>query len=264
MRSHRSLAALLVLPVAILFAAGMSQGSDGVRASVGFQPPRATNAVLQDDPVAAGKALFRTACASCHGDAGEGTPEGPTLIGVGAASADFQLRTGRMPFAGPPGSQAVRKEPAFDDEQIDDLVAFVASLGEGPDIPEPAIDDALLSAGQKIFIGSCAPCHGATISGGAVGGGALAPPLTAATPVQVQEAMLTGPGQMPLFRLPQRDLDAVATYVDYLQRADHPGGFSIGGIGPVPEGLVAWVVGAGLMFCIVYLIGRRWDRVDAP
>ena len=72
--------------------------------------------------------------------------------------------------------------------------------------------------------------------------------------------MLIGPGQMPAFAFSQRDQDAVATYVDYLQRAPSPGGFSIGGIGPVPEGFVGWVVGMGLLLLVAYLIGRRWDH----
>lgn len=208
--------------------------------------------------VEAGATLFATSCASCHGREGTGSAFGPSLVGVGAAAADFQLRTGRMPFTDGPGHQATRKRPAFDDAQIRRLVAYVASLGDGPQIPEVRVDDSLVSQGQQLFIGNCAPCHGATANGGAVGGGALAPALDVATPVQVAEAMLTGPGQMPVFSYEAQDLDAVASYVDYLQHSPNPGGFSIGGIGPVPEGFVGWVLGMGLMLVIVVLVGRRW------
>src|SRR5689334_21944781 len=97
----------------------------------------------------------------------------PSLIDVGAASADFELWTGRMPFSGAPGTQAVRKPPAFDDQTIRDLVAYVASMGIGPAIPVPRPDQAALPVGQQLFIANCAPCHGATARGGAVGGGAL-------------------------------------------------------------------------------------------
>lgn len=93
-----------------------------------------------------------------------------------------------------------------------------------------------------------------------MGRGSLAPPLDEATATQVGEALLTGPGQMPRFELSAQDADGVATYVDYLQHASNPGGFSIGGIGPVPEGFVAWAVGMGLLLVVVYLIGREWDR----
>jgi ubiquinol-cytochrome c reductase cytochrome c subunit len=211
-----------------------------------------------DDLVAQGAELFARSCASCHGTQGEGSGFGPSLIGVGAAAADFQLRTGRMPFTDSPGTQAKRKPPAFDDQQIRQLVAYVASLGDGPAIPEVRVDRSLVSDGQRLFIANCAPCHGATANGGAVGGGAIAPPLDVATPVQVVEAMITGPGQMPVFDDDARDLNAVATYVGFLQVSDHPGGLSIGGIGPVPEGFVAWVLGMGLLLLIVVLVGRPW------
>ncbi len=221
-------------------------------------PPRTLAAPGEEQLAQQGAALFARSCASCHGSEGQGTEFGPTLQGAGAASADFQLRTGRMPFTEGAGAQAKRKPAAFDDQQIEALVAYVASLGDGPQVPEVTVDQALVPEGQRTFIGNCAPCHGATGNGGAVGGGALAPALDQATPVQVAEAMITGPGQMPVFGYDQHGLNAVASYVDYLQHAPHPGGFAIGGIGPVPEGFVAWVLGMALLFVIVVLIGRRW------
>jgi ubiquinol-cytochrome c reductase cytochrome c subunit len=208
----------------------------------------------------AGAALFQQSCASCHGGRGQGTEFGPTLVGVGAASADFQLRTGRMPFTNSQGTQAQRKPPAFDDQQIRDLVAFVAALGDGPEIPSVRTDTALVPRGQALFVGNCAPCHGATANGGAVGGGAIAPPLDKATATEVVEAMIVGPGQMPVFGFGEQDLNAIASYVEYLHTSSHPGGFSIGGIGPVPEGFVGWVLGMGLLFVIVVFIGRDWRR----
>ena len=99
-----------------------------------------------------------------------------------------------------------------------------------------------------------------TARGGAVGGGAIAWPLGHVEPRTVGEAMLTGPGQMPVFDLGDESIAAVATYVAFLQSAEDPGGFEIGGIGPVPEGFVAWLVGTGLLIGVVYLVGRQWDR----
>lgn len=211
-----------------------------------------------------GAELFAAGCATCHGPAGEGAGPWPSIVGAGAAGADFQLRTGRMPFAGEPGEQAQRKPPAYDEQEIRDLVAYVATLGEGPAIPEVRLDDALLSEGQRLFAVNCAPCHGSTANGGAVGAGAVAPPLTASEPRIVAEAMLSGPGQMPVFDLPDEELAAVVTYVEFLRNAPNPGGFAIGGIGPVPEGLVAWLVGIGLLMLIVWLVGREWasDETD--
>lgn len=209
-----------------------------------------------------GEALYRASCSTCHGDDGSGVDGWPSIVDAGAAAADFQLRTGRMPFAQEMGEQAQRKPPAFDDAEIRDLVAYVAGLGDGPEIPEVRIDEARLSEGQQLFAVNCAPCHGASGHGGAVGGGAIAWPLTDVEPRIVAEAMITGPGQMPVFDLPAEQRDAVATYVDYLGSAPHPGGFAIGGIGPVPEGFVAWLVGMGLLVIVVVLVGRDWDRRD--
>jgi ubiquinol-cytochrome c reductase cytochrome c subunit len=222
-----------------------------------YSPPGGTTAVA--DEAAAGQAAYTARCGSCHGPEGQGTSQGPSLVGVGAASADFQLRTGRMPFAGPPGTQAVRKPPAFDDQTIRDLVAYVASLGGGPAIPQPRIDAAALPVGQRLFIANCAPCHGATARGGAVGGGALAPALDQATPVQVAEALLIGPGEMPVFSgFSESDRDAVVTYVRFIQTQPNPGGASIGGIGPVPEGFAGWVLGLGLILVVVLIVGHDW------
>ena len=219
-----------------------------------------THSRMEGD-AAAGQAVFLARCASCHGEVGQGTALGPSLIGVGAAGADFELRTGRMPFGGAPGAQAVRKPPAFDDPTIRHLVAYVASLGEGPSIPEPRVETASVPSGQRLFIANCAPCHGATAHGGAVGGGALAPALDVATPVQVAEAMLIGPGEMPVFSgLPQGQRDAVVSYVAFLQAQPNPGGVSIGAIGPVPEGFAAWVLGLGLILIVVLVVGHDWRR----
>jgi ubiquinol-cytochrome c reductase cytochrome c subunit len=214
---------------------------------------------IEPGSVDRGAQIFLTACATCHGSQGEGTANGPPIADAGEASADFQLRTGRMPRAQPPGGQSLPKPPAFGEQAIRDLVAYVGSLGDGPAIPE--VDpSASLSTGMELFVANCAPCHGATAAGGAVGGGWLAPALDRASPRIVAEAMLTGPGQMPVFDLPSGDLSAVAAYVEYLRTAAQPGGLSIGNIGPVPEGFVAWFVGMGLLGLLAYLVGREWTR----
>ena len=232
-------------------------------ASEGIGPASADPPHLQQ--ATDGARLYAQSCASCHGVDGRGTPNGPTLERSGAAGADFFLRTGRMPFAGQPGEQAQRKPPAFGEEEIEPLVAEVASLGDGPEIPEVRVDDTLLSRGNELFIANCAACHGATGNGGAVGGGAVAPALHLATPLQVAEAMLIGPGQMPVFNYTDEDRNAVVTYVEHLQEAANPGGLAIGGIGPVPEGFVAWLVGMGALLLVVLLIGRERDQpVEAP
>lgn len=225
-----------------------------------FAPPMAQDGVaVEPGSVERGAEIFVAACATCHGSRGEGTADGPQIANAGEASADFQLRTGRMPRAQPPGGQSLPKPPAFGEQEIRDLVAYVGSLGSGPPIPD--VDrQASVSDGMKIFVTNCAPCHGATGAGGAVGDGWFAPALDGASPRTVAEAMLVGPGQMPAFDLPNDDVSAVAAYVEYLRTSAHPGGLSIGNIGPVPEGFVGWLVGMGLLGLLAYLVGREWTR----
>ena len=214
---------------------------------------------IEPGSVDRGAEIFLAACTTCHGSQGEGTEDGPPIADAGEAAADFQLRTGRMPRAQPPGGQSLPKPPAFGEQAIRDLVAYVGSLGDGPLIPD--VDPgASLSAGMELFVANCAPCHGATGAGGAVGGGWLAPALDRASPRIVAEAMLTGPGQMPVFNLQTADLSAVAAYVEHLRTSASPGGLSIGNIGPVPEGFVAWFVGMGLLGLVAYLVGHEWTR----
>jgi ubiquinol-cytochrome c reductase cytochrome c subunit len=226
----------------------------------------AISAVAQDptDPPSGdaerGAELYVAHCQTCHGADGRGSGPWPPIDDAGAASADYQLRTGRMPFSQGPGQQALRKPPAFDEQEITDLVAFVASLGAGPEIPEVRTDDALLPRGFELFVANCAPCHGATAHGGAVGGGAIAPSLEAVDALTVAETIVVGPGQMPRFVFSDEDRNAVVTYVRHLQAAPDPGGFSIGGIGPVPEGFVGWALGMGSLMIVVVLIGREWQE----
>ncbi len=205
---------------------------------------------------AEGERLYVESCASCHGDDGTGTEYGPPIDDAGEAAADFQLRTGRMPLADV-DEQTMRKPPAFTPEEIEALVAYVGSLGSGPPIPEldPAAGD--LVEGQELFVNNCAACHGATANGGAAGVGALAPGLYQALPLDIAEATITGPGEMPVFDFEEQELNAIVRYIGYLQEQDDPGGADIGGIGPVPEGFVGWAVGMLSLGLICYLIGSK-------
>ncbi len=210
-----------------------------------------------------GRELFIESCASCHGSEGQGTDAGPSIIDAGAAAADFQLRTGRMPLADD-GAQAVRKPPAFSPDEIEALTAFVASLGEGPEIPTVDLDGADLSDGQELFVANCAACHGATGSGGAVGAGALAPSLSVADPVEIAEAMLTGPGQMPVFTaIESEDIQDIVAYVVHLREQRAFGGADLGGIGPVPEGFVGLGLGVACLVAISVLLGSKRKRDEA-
>ncbi|MGH9276885.1 MAG: cytochrome bc1 complex diheme cytochrome c subunit [Acidimicrobiales bacterium] len=209
--------------------------------------------------VRAGRDLFQVSCSSCHGLNGEGTPDGPSLIGVGAASADFYLTTGRMPLDTTSG-QAQRKPPAYTPREIRQLVAYVASLGPGPPIPRVNLADGDLAEGLELFANNCAPCHSSAGAGGALGHANYAPRLGPATPVQVAEAVKIGPGPMPVFGpeiFDSHELNSIVRYVEYLKHPDDRGGLGLGHLGPIPEGFVAWVVGLGLIVVAIRWIGTR-------
>ncbi len=234
--------------------AGAPDGTTGPEAA---RRQRAANR----DPaqVRAGEELFLTSCVNCHGVGGVGTPGYPSLVGVGAASADFYLRTGRMPLAFP-GVQPPEKPQAFTDDQIVQLVAYVASLGDGPQVPDVDASRGDLSEGASLFLANCAACHNAAAAGGALSYGRHAPDLQSVHPTQIGEAVRVGPGDMPVFgprTLSDDQIDSIARYVEYLHAPENPGGLRIGSLGPVPEGFVAWLVGLSALVLIARWITRE-------
>jgi ubiquinol-cytochrome c reductase cytochrome c subunit len=206
-----------------------------------------------------GQRLFEEGCSSCHGFDGAGVRgQGPSLSEAGEAAADFYLRTGRMPLD-QVGEQPLRGKPRYSESQIRALDAYVGSLGPGPAIPLVRPRQGSLSEGMRLFTDSCAGCHGIGGKGG-VAIGAYAPPLGEATPTEVGEAIRVGPYVMPRFseaQLDQADLDSIARYVQLTRDPDDAGGFGIGHIGPVPEGLVAWFAAIAALLLIARLIGER-------
>jgi len=209
--------------------------------------------------VEAGRRLYLVACTSCHGAGGEGTDRGPSLTGVGAASAHYYLSSGRMPLD-QPGVQPQRKPPAYTPRQIEQLTAYVASLGPGA--PQPHIDHrrGKLSEGYELFSNNCASCHSSAGAGGALGHAIYAPPLGPATPLQIAEAVRVGPGAMPTFgpeTFDDHQLESLVRYVVYLKNPEDKGGFGLGHLGPLPEGFVAWVIGLMAMLGVARWIGTR-------
>ena len=207
-----------------------------------------------------GRRLFTTGCSTCHGLNAEGTSRGPSLLGVGAASVDFWVSTGRMPLERS-AEQAVRKPPSYDRPQIDALIAFVTSLAPGG-FPIPHLDLAKADVveGGELFRANCAACHGAVGIGGALASARHAPPLRVATPVQVAEAIRIGPGAMPGFgsdTFTDEQVAAVVKYVEELDNPEDPGGSGLGHAGPIPEGFVGWLVGLGALLVACRWIGER-------
>jgi ubiquinol-cytochrome c reductase cytochrome c subunit len=216
--------------------------------SVSAQDTPALNAAAQ-----AGKGLFDQSCISCHGQNAQGVPDkGPSLIGVGSASVEFQVTTGRMPAA-QQGAQIERKPPQFSADQARQIGAYIQALGGGPQMPDGTDlhSGGDIAAGGALFRVNCTSCHAFGGGGGALSSGKYAPSLANATDREMYAAMLTGPQNMPVFGdselTPQEKEDIIA----YIQNQNHdqdPGGWGLGRLGPVPEGLVIFLVG------IVFLV----------
>jgi ubiquinol-cytochrome c reductase cytochrome c subunit len=219
--------------------------------------------------VAKGQDLFNTACITCHGANLQGVQDhGPSLIGVGQAAAYFQVGSGRMPLARQE-AQGGRKPPLpiFDPAtpdgaaNLEALGAFIEANGGGPRVPT-ATGEALRgdnpARGGELFRLNCASCHNFTGRGGALSSGKFAPPLDPASETQIYAAMLTGPQSMPKFTDRQLSPDEKKDIIAYIKSVsgdnNNPGGNPIGGIGPVSEGVVAFVVGlAGLIGFALWL-----------
>lgn len=203
-----------------------------------------------------GQALFGQFCAKCH--AMPVDVKAPQLRGVGAMAADFYLRTGYMPLKRI-GMQPRRSHRVLSDGQIADLIAYVASLGGGPAIPAPHPERGSLAEGMHLFGDHCAGCHQIVGEGG-YANGAVPPALEDANDVQIAEAVRIGPWVMPTFSkksITDRQLDSIIRYVDYAKHPDDRGGWAIGHLGPIPEGLVTWFIAAVLLVAFCTALGKR-------
>jgi ubiquinol-cytochrome c reductase cytochrome c subunit len=218
-----------------------------------------------------GAGLFAANCSQCHGVNGDGKQEpgpvtgvnntpgiGPSLKGVGALAADFYLSTGYMPLQNP-YEQPRRSRVLFSKGDLRALVAYVASLAPGPPIPHPDPAAGSVSKGLRLFTQNCAGCHQIATAGGYLPD-SVAPPLEAATPRQIAEAVRIGPNLMPKFSkslLSDRDVNSVIAYVQYARAPYDRGGWALVHIGPVPEGLVAWFVAGVVLIGVTLAVGKR-------
>lgn len=236
------------------------------------RPAPVTRMPRDDEPVAlSGPELYQRDCAWCHASDGSGTSRGPDLDGAldGGAYTHFMLSTGRMPIE-TPDEKTHRRPSLYNDEEIAALVDHVVSFGgSGPSIPEVDPDSGDLALGAELYAENCAACHSTTGAGGALTSGETAPAVMAATPVEIAEAMLVGPGcpnddpdcgpgdgAMPIFDdLSDDEVDAVAAYIRELQNGEDHGGLGLGRIGPVTEGAVALLIGLGVLVAFTRWIG---------
>jgi ubiquinol-cytochrome c reductase cytochrome c subunit len=255
------------LSAAVLLLVGLSVAG-GLAATLTPTPQVAVADESQSALLRTGKQLFDTSCVTCHGANLQGVADrGPSLIGVGDAAVYFQVSTGRMP-AMRGEAQAPQKPPQFDEAQTDALSAYVQANGGGPTVPRDEngqiASESLLgndvARGGDLFRLNCASCHNFTGKGGALSSGKYAPDLSGATPAQIYTAMLTGPQNMPKFSdrqlSPEEKRDIVA-YVRMAAEVPNPGGYGLGGFGPAPEGMAAWIIGMVAVIVAALWIGAR-------
>jgi ubiquinol-cytochrome c reductase cytochrome c subunit len=263
-------AGLLVLVLGLLLTGGLYAA---------FSPASAQtdNSSAQID---SGRKLFLVGCAFCHGQSGQGVKTldgnqiGPSLVGVGAAAVDFQVGTGRMPVA-QPGAQVPQKEVVYTPQEIADLAAFVASLGPGPAIPNAQDYDIngmtteqrqeAIVQGGLIFRTNCTACHNFEGAGGAMPRGGYAPKILGVEPKYIYEAMLTGPQAMDNFsngNLSPAEKKDIIAYLQSLKDSPEYGGFGLGGVGPVSEGLFAWLFGIGALVGVATWIAAHTARTS--
>ncbi|MFR9797197.1 c-type cytochrome [Streptomyces sp. MS06] len=257
-RRRHPLAAVVVLLLALAATGGLYAA---------FAPATKAQAdeTAQSLAIEEGQKLYSVGCASCHGTGGQGSSDGPSLIGVGAAAVDFQVGTGRMPAATSAGAQVPKKRVQYSQAEIDQLAAYIASLGAGPAVPtkqQYSPEGADIAKGGELFRTNCAQCHNFTGKGGALTHGKYAPTLENVAPKHIYEAMLTGPQSMPSFpdtTMSEQNKKDIIAYLNAVDSSEtvNPGGLELGGLGPVSEGLFAWIFGLGALIAVAVWVAAR-------
>lgn len=228
--------------------------------------------------------MFQRDCGWCHGSRGQGTVNGPSLLAGtnGGALTDFMLSTGRMPIDSPGEKDALHRQSFYTPADIAAIVSYVESFGAaGPPVPTVDLSMGTVREGQQLYQANCAACHSVTGEGGVLATGKnavingyvvpshglVAPSLLKASPLEVAEAIRTGPPGMPVFgpgEFTDSQVDSIASYVSFLRNGKgvDRGGLGLGRIGPVTEGAVAWIVGLGLLALLVRWIGTTMRDED--
>jgi ubiquinol-cytochrome c reductase cytochrome c subunit len=214
-----------------------------------------------------GEALFQENCATCHGVEANGVPASgttgayPNLVGLGTATIDFWIESGRMPAANPRTVEASRRVPRLTHDQALAIAAWINSLQPAyPAIPTVHLKDANVADGAALFALNCAACHTIEGIGDALAKSTFAPSLRHIPATQVAEAIRTGPGNMPRFTGNLSDYqvrDIVKFVTTEIQHPRNPGGFGLGGLGPVAEGFVGLALGVGVLALAGFWVGER-------
>jgi ubiquinol-cytochrome c reductase cytochrome c subunit len=267
LRGLTPIAMLLVsLDIALMAAAGAPTRAVAAPPQSGIVKP---DREPSQPSVKLGSELYAGNCSTCHGIAGSGISsprpgagdvlgEGPPLRGVGAEAADFYLRNGYMPL-GSPHMQPYTNRVLLTDKEIRSLDEYVASLGSGPRVPNPHPGQGDISQGMHLFTEHCSGCHQEDARGG-YAPGARVPPLQGVNATQIAEAVRIGPYLMPKFsrsQISDAELNSIIKYVLLQNDPQNRGGWGIGNIGPIPEGLVTWWIAIPLLILSCLLLGKK-------
>ncbi|WP_298742534.1 cytochrome c [uncultured Microbacterium sp.] len=248
-------AAAALIGIGLLVTGGIYAGASAAMAAT--EPTAVASALTVED----GEKLFQANCATCHGLNLEGTPDGPSLYGVGELAVEFQVSTGRMPLQAQ-GPQAPQKPSQFTEEQTLAMAAWVQSVAPGPTFPDEQVLDGEgdVANGAELFRINCAMCHNVAAAGGALTEGKYAPALTSTSALHMYAAMTTGPQNMPVFNdmtLTTEEKRDIISSLIFLQENESAGGFSLGSLGPVSEGLFIWIFGIGSLIGLTVWITAK-------
>ena len=248
-------AAAALIGIGLLLTGGAYAGASAAMAATG--ETQVKSALTVED----GKKLFQANCATCHGLDLQGTGSGPSLYGVGELAVEFQVATGRMPLQAQ-APQAPQKPVQFTEDQIRAMAAYVQETSPGPTYPSDEVLDGEgdVARGAELFRINCAMCHNVAGAGGALTEGKYAPALDQTSALHMYSAMVTGPQNMPVFsdmNLTTEDKRDIISSLLFQQEAVSPGGFTLGSLGPVSEGLFIWIFGIGTLIAITVWITAK-------
>lgn len=204
--------------------------------------------------------LYAMHCGGCHGVDGRG---GQTSAGLPAPPLHPELNdrmtiaygrvvmsTGRMPPAGDPTDNRIRRVTLTEEQRSDILQHMAERFDLSGDVAEPEHGDA--AVGLQVYAQNCAACHGASGAGGVAGGGAWTPRVNDVTAQTLADAVRVGPFQMPRFDREQVSDEELGDMAAFLDEVEEEGGTLLfpGELNPV----FASGFGAGLAAVIVVML----------
>ena len=165
---------------------------------------------------------------TCHGVDARGTDVAPDLHGVGAASADFQLSTGRMPDTDP-DRQPESKPPAYSKRRDRRPRRLHRVARRRTADPRTCTNHrATCRRARSLYLQICAACHSAAGNGGALSlGQRRAHAARRHRACRSRRRSAPARPNMPVFgpdTLTDQQVNSIVRYVEYLRDPDHPGG----------------------------------------